>query len=117
MLLDKRTLQLGDDILIDVVPQSEFVHISVGNSKKFPVRKVDIWAVCFAIADAKTQELLMPVRKTEMSTFRRVHHVKLTKDVKAGEMVHLKCEVNVPQIVEEGLAGSLMKKRSRILMP
>lgn len=117
MLLDKKTIELGSGVFIDVEPQSEYVYVRTGHEKGHLVKKVDLWAACFAIADAKTQEKLMPVRQTEISTFRRVHKVKVSKPLKTGDVLTFKCEISVPQVVEEGLAGSLMKKRSAIVIP
>ncbi|MDE2233747.1 MAG: hypothetical protein KGJ90_06630 [Patescibacteria group bacterium] len=116
-MIDKKTIEIGDHIFIDVDPSSEFLNIRVGDDKGKLVKKVDFWAVCFHIADKATQEKLLPVRQTEMSTFRRIHHVKLKKSLNAGDIVNVKCEISVPQVVEEGLAGSLMKKRGKILVP
>lgn len=117
MLLSKQTIQLGDGVLIDCDPKSEWVNVRVGESKGILVKKVDLWAACFAMADAKTQEQLMPVRQTEMSTFVRIHKVRLKKSLNAGEIMQVKCEISVPQVVEEGLAGSLMKKRGKVIIP
>ena len=116
-VLEQKTLQLGEHILIDVDPKSEFVNMRVGDSKGFLVKKVDLWAVTFTIADAKTQELLMPIRQTEVSTFRRIHKVRLKKAMNEGDIMTVKCEISVPQVVEEGLAGNLMRKRSKIVLP
>jgi hypothetical protein len=116
-LLDKKTIELGDGVFVDVMPDAEDVNVRVGDSKGVRVKKVDLWAACFAIADAKTQELLLPVRQTEMSTFIRVHKVKVKRDIKAGQVLTFHCKVSVPQVIEEGLAGSLRKKRSSIVIP
>lgn len=117
MILDKKTIELGEGVFLDVDPKSEYINLRMDHSKGKLIKKVDLWAACFAIADGKTQEALMPVRQTEMVTFERVHHVKLKKDVREGTMLNFKCKVSVPQVVTEGLAGSLTKKRSKILMP
>lgn len=118
-VLEKQTFQLGEDILIDVMPKSEFVNFRVGSEKGIMVKKVDLWALVFTIADPETQEKLLPVRQTEMVTYKRVHHVKLTKDVRAGHMLNVRCEINVPETVNEGLAGTLVKRREKgsILIP
>ena len=112
-------MQLGGEILIDCDPKSEFVNVRIGDHKGVLVKKVDLWAMVFTIADAKTQEKLIPIRQTEMVTYRRIHHVKLKKDMRAGQMVNVNCQINVPQVVNEGLAGTLMKprKKTSLLLP
>ena len=111
MVLEKQTIQLGKGILLDVDPKSEYVNIRCGKDDKGElVKKVDLWAVVFTIADAATQEKLMPVRQIQQVTYRRVHHIKLKRDMRAGETVNAKCEINVDQNIHEGLAGSLLKK-------
>lgn len=115
-LIAKRTVELGDGILIDVDPKLDTIVIRVGQERKV-VKKVDLWAICFTIADPKTQELLMPVRQTEVATFKRIHAIQVTKPMKPGDMIKVQCEISVPQVVEEGLAGTLTKKRSPIALP
>lgn len=117
MLEDRKTIELGDGVLLDVVPEADFVTIRHGDSKGIKVRKVDLWAACFVMADAKMQEQLLPVRQTTMATFRRIHHVKVKRPLKPGDILNVKCEVSVPQTIEEGLAGSLTKRRGKVLVP
>lgn len=118
-LLEKKTIQLGNDVLIDVDPKSEFVNFRVGDDKGVLVKKTDLWAAIFTIADAKTQDLLMPVRQTTMVTHRRIHRVQVPKGIKPGGIMTVKCEISVEQAVVEGLAGNLTKaqKRGGILIP
>ena len=116
-LLDKKTIELGEHVFLDIVPDLEHVNIRIGNSKGTLVKKVDLWAACFAIADAKMQERLMPVRQTQMTTFRRIHIVAVKKPLNVGDKLRFKCEISVPQVIEEGLAGSLTRKRSKIVIP
>lgn len=116
-LLSKQTFVLGDKVFLDIDPEREFVNLRVGNDKGTLIKKVDLWAACFAIADPKTQERLLPIRQTEMSTYVRMHKVRMKKSVNAGDVLNFRCEISVPQIVEEGLAGNLMKKRSKIITP
>lgn len=110
-LLDKKTIQIGDSLLLDVVPGEEFIQVRVldgkGHEHKTMVRRVDLYAATFAIADAKTQEELLPVRKTEMMTFERIHNVRLKKDMKANQIMKVKCHVDVPLRIEENLKGLL----------
>lgn len=119
-VLERQTIQLGKNILLDVDPKSEFVNIRAGKDEKGElVKKVDLWAVIFTIADAATQEKMMPVRQTQVQHITRIHHIKLKKNMRAGDVVNAKCEISVEKEVIEGLAGNLMKERpkSSLILP
>jgi hypothetical protein len=123
MLLEKKTIELGrgkdGTVLIDIDPTSDFVIFRVGNSGGIPVKKVDLWSACFIMADEKTQADLIPVRETEMVTYRRIHNVKLKKGLREGEILRVACEINVPEVIHENLAGNITKRREpgSILIP
>ena len=123
MLTDKKTITIGDHIFVDIVPESEFVQIRLekdGRKEVTQVRKVDLYGAVFALADAKTQDALIPVRQTQMTTYKRIHTVKLKKGMREGELLRVKCEINVPTVVEEGLRGTILQKRSKgstLLLP
>lgn len=105
-LIEKKTIELGNGILLDVDPNFDYVVLRVGE-KSEKIKKVDLWAACFAIADEKTQEELMPVRKTQMMVFEKIHHVELKKDMKKGQILKVRCHVDVPLSIEENLKGLL----------
>ena len=109
-LLEKKTIELGDGVFVDVDPKKDAVIIRIGEERKTE-KKADLWAMCFTIADAKTQEQLLPVRMTELVTYKRIHNIELKKDMRKGDIVRTMCEINVPQVIHEGLAGNLTVKR------
>lgn len=115
-LLDAKTVQLGATILMDVQPDKEHVRIRIGDSEE-TVKKVDLWAAIFAIADAKTQEEMMPVRQTEVMTFERIHNVRIKKDTKANTIVKVRCHVDVPVRIEENLKGLMRKDADQRFIP
>lgn len=120
MLLERKTIELTKGVLMHIDPSSEFVALEVDGQKDRLVRKVDLWGACFLMADGKTQDQLMPIRQTEMTTVVRLHQVRVGKDLKKGEILSVRCETSLPTAVEEGLAGTLMKKRERgkkLLLP
>lgn len=118
-LVERHMIQLGekDGITIDVRPDSDFVEFRMGDQKEI-VKKAALWAAVFAMADAKTQADMMPVRSTEVETFERIHKVKATKLIKPGETLKFRCTVNVPVTVTEGLKGIIEpKKKSSFILP
>ncbi len=123
MLLEKKTIELGrgkeGTVLIDIDPKSDEVVFRVGDSGGIPVKKVDLWSVCFTIADQKTQMDLIPVKQTEMVTYRRIHNVKLKKGLREGEILRVACEISVPEVIHENLAGNIIKRKEKpkILSP
>lgn len=112
-LLERKTLELGEGVLLDVDPGLDYVSLRVGNVNT-KIKRVDLWAACFAIADADTQEKLMPVRKTEVMTFERIHKVRLKKDLHAGDIMRVKCHVDVPMTIEENLKGLIKDKKKSV---
>lgn len=75
------------------------------------VKKVDLYAAVFALADAKTQDALMPVRQTRMMTFERIHNVKMKKDLKKDQILKVRCHMDVPLQIEESLKGIISDKQ------
>lgn len=106
----RQTIQLGEDVFVDVDPKDEYVKVRMGNEKGSVVKKVDLWAAIFSIADSATQEKMMPIRQTQVESFERIHRVRVTKALKPGDEIRVKCHVSVEKTVIEGLAGNLTKK-------
>lgn len=108
MLTDKKTAQIGKGILIDIDPDADYVQVRMISGKtevKERVKKVDLYAAVFAIADHKTQDALMPVRQTQVMTFERIHNIQLKKDMRKGEILKTRCHMDVPVRIEESLRG------------
>ena len=113
-LLEKKTVELTDGVLMDVDPTSEFVQLRMGDEKKM-IRKSDLYSLCYIIADAENQDKLTAVRQTEVEHFTRLHQVKLKKNMRAGEVIRVRCHISVPVAVVEGLKHIVEKpKRSNI---
>ena len=104
-----RSVKLAKGIEMKLDPKSKHVEIIVlGNPvRSYKVKKTDLWAIAFAIADEKTQEQMMPVRKTIMTQFIREYRIKATKDVKQGEFLTFRVNIDMPKVVEEELTGAI----------
>lgn len=117
-LLEKKTIQVGetaehDGIFFDIDPDNEYVQVRIGTSK-CGIKKSELWGLAFAVADSKTQADLMPVRQTEVMTYERVHNVQLRKNVTKGSMIKVKCKVNVPVTIHEGLKGLVKEPHIKV---
>ena len=55
--------------------------------------------------DDAMRDNLMPVRKTEMLRFKKVHEVQVKNDMKAGETLQFTCIIDVPTYVIDGPGG------------
>lgn len=109
-LTEPKTIQIGDSLLLDVVPGREDLQVRMVTPTgefKTTVKKVDLWAAVFAIVDGKMQDDLMPVRQTQMVTFERMHHVRVKRDLKKGDVLKFKTKVDVPLTIVESLKGML----------
>lgn len=120
-LQGKHILELGEkgEIHVEIDPKSDMLLFRVGE-RKILVKKSDMYGATFAMADPETQEKMMPVRRVQMVTYKRVHHVKVTKPLKPGDTVNVQCAINVEQSIHESLAGIFDKKpksKSGIVIP
>lgn len=111
-ILERSILQLtGSEgtAEFDVSPDSEYFQMKVGKEKRI-FKKVDLWAMVFTITDSAQQEQMIPVKRQEVDTYRRIHNVKVKKHLKPGDVIRVHCEMNVEKTVTEGLKGMVDKK-------
>lgn len=88
----------------------EIVKIGIdGKEAIVPIK--DLYNFIFLIASAEQQEKLMPVKQTTVRKIIKRHIVKVTKDIKKGDTLRVRCETNVPVEIWEGLAGLMGKKK------
>ena len=114
MLLEKKTMSLAPGVLMHIDPSSEFVSLEIeGVVKDKLIRKTDLWGACFLIADAKTQESLIPVQQQEVLKYARIHSVQLKKDMRKGDIVKVRCEVDVLGTMEENLRATAMAHQGK----
>lgn len=100
--LDKRY-----DISIEVnwtEKAADKVRITI-DGKQAVIRMKDLVGFVLLAADPQQQDAMMPVRKTELTTFVRQFRVKATKPIKPGEYLVFNANINVPTTVVEGLSG------------
>jgi len=76
--------------------------------KKAIIKKKDLYAIAFMIADPETQADLMPVKQTRVRKQIRQYRVKAKKDIRKGEEIVFNAEVNTPIQVIEGLNRDIM---------
>jgi len=117
MLLEKKTMELAPGVLMHIDPASEFVSLEIeGIVKDKLIRKTDLWGACFLIADAKTQESLIPVQQQEVLKYTRIHTVKLNKDMRKGDTVRVRCEVDVLGVLDENLRATALAHQGKELV-
>jgi len=98
----------------NVDPKKDTFLLTMGKETK-EFKRVDLWAIVFAMSDSEQQEKMMPVRQTEVVTYKRIHNVMLKKDMKKGEKVKVGCEINVEKSVVEGLKGMIEQQKAKNL--
>lgn len=99
MIKNKQIFSLGKASFI-VDPKKSNIAVRVGDMR-FSIKKNELWAMVFAISSQKEQDDLIPKTKNEMMQFDRVHTIKATKDIKAGETIKFHCHVDVPLTIVE----------------
>lgn len=106
-------MELVPGVVIYARPGDEMleVHVEVdGRKKTHRVKLAELWAITFALCDSERQEKLMPVRKTEMMVYERIHKVRVKRDLKKGDELKFRCHVDVPLTVVESLGGLVQEK-------
>lgn len=110
--LEPKTLQLGENLLLDVRPGSDEIRVRMigvgGREVACTIKKTDLWSAVFAIMDGKQQDDLMPVRQTTMMTMERMNVVRVKRDLKKGDILKFKTTFDVPLAVVESLKGQLL---------
>ncbi len=103
MTLNKPQQFEMDNIIFKYTPKSKWVNVKIGKEKG-RLQQKDLWMMVFMITkDKKQQDDMVTEQDREMMQFVRQHQVKATKDIKAGEMITVNCNVNVPQVVVDSI--------------
>lgn len=106
MAKKNKTFRLGDSgVIVEVLPDGENSVLIRSGKATYEMKKTDLWLLLFTIADPDTQDKLMPVRKTQIMKFERVHTVQASKPIKKGELLTVKCVVDVDKIVRDSIAN------------
>lgn len=115
-LLDRNIMKIGN-MLFDVDPDSEHINVSMENDHgkevaKTRIKRMDLWSMVYAMSGPNEQDMMTPVRQSEVVTYRRIHNIKITKPVKVGDIIKCKCEINVEKTVVEGLKGMVEQQKT-----
>lgn len=95
--------------------------ITMGSEKAIiPIK--ELYSLVFAVANQDQQADLVPVTQTEVVKYLKWHIVEAKADIRKGEKIRVRCEVNVPLTVVNGLNGSIgkltmTKSTSPIILP
>lgn len=95
----------------NVNPMGDTFILTIGKEKR-RFKIVDLWALTFAISGPDEQSKMLPVRQTEMLTYRKIHRIKVTKPLKLGDTLTCRCEINVERSVVEGLKGMIEQQKA-----
>ncbi len=112
-LTESKTLQLSGDIFMDVDPTQDAVRLRIGDKTSGYLPIPELWGAIFAIVGPAQQDAMTPVRTTQLETFIRKHKVKVTKALKPGDIITVKCHINIPVTVTEGLKSIVEKHGPR----
>ena len=100
----------------NVDPKEDTFRLTMdGVTKTFKI--IDLWALTFAMVGPEHQEKMMPVRQTELVTYRGFHKIKLKKNMNKGDILTARYEMNVPQTVVEGLNGMIEQEKVKRGIP
>lgn len=74
------------------------------------IPKAELFQLLFIVSNPEQQMAMIPVQTQKVRLYARKHTVKLNKDMKAGEILNVHCEINVPLIVENTIRQRLLEK-------
>jgi len=89
------------------------IKFTIGKSEAI-IPRAELFQLLFTVSNAEQQAEMMTVKKEEVRPHARKHMVKLTKDMKAGEIMNVHCEVNIPLILEESFKQEFIKEGKEI---
>ena len=81
---------------------------------KVAIPQAELYQLIFTISNPAQQTEMMPVKREEVRPYARKHTVRATKDIKAGELINVHCEINVPLLLEESLKKEFIEKGKEI---
>lgn len=96
--------------------RKDLIKVTLAN-KVSTIRKDDLWNFVFSIVQTSQQQRMIPVKKEDFTVYNRQHHVKVEKDLKAGDEVIVNCKLDVTQRVEEHLRKEFEEKNKKIVSP
>lgn len=111
MLQDLKGKQdVGMEVCFSDSPDlQDTVRVTMGSETAI-IKISELYGFMFVIANAEQQEQLMPVKQTTVRKIRKRHIVEVTKDIRKGQKLNVRCETNVPVEVWEGMRGMLGRK-------
>ena len=112
----RRKTDMGMEVLFSDNPElKDTIKVTMGKEDAI-INIKELYSFMFVIANAQQQEQLMPVKQETVRKIVKRHVVKVTKDIKKGEMLNVRCETNVPVEIWEGMRGmtgkTMFKKAS-----
>ncbi len=73
------------------------------NTQEAVISYKDLFSIMFMLATPEKQAKMMPVREELGNQYMKQIHVRLTKDLKAGEEMVVNVPINVPQVIEDAI--------------
>lgn len=84
--------------------KKDCVKLTMGD-KEALIPISELYTLVWSVASEKERDNLIPVRQEKVRIIVKTHKVKVTKDIRKGEFLNVRCETNVPVEIYEGLKG------------
>ena len=85
------------------------VKMTMGkNTAIIPIK--ELYTLVWSVVDTKQRTDLTPITQTLVRKIKKRHIVEVTRDIKKGEKLNVRCEVDVPVEMYEGLQGMMPKR-------
>lgn len=92
--------------------EQNLVKFKIGD-KEAVISIAELHMLTFTLVDPERQADLVPVKQEIVQKMTKVHLVEVTKDLRKGEKLKFRCEVNVPVDIYNGLYGNIKKWNER----
>lgn len=87
------------------------------DGKECIISRAELYSLLFLFGDEEQQEQLIPVKSTEVSMLKRWVGIRLKRNMKKGEELHVMVEFPVEQRVKEKFQIDMAKEMKRSMTP
>lgn len=93
--------------------RKDLVKITLAN-KVSVIKRDDLWNFIFSVVKTDQQKQMIPVEKSEFIKYIKQHEVQVRKDMKVGDKIFVRCEVNIRKEVDDAVRREIeeLKKLS-----
>lgn len=90
--------------------KKDYIKLSI-EDKTAIIKYTDLFSFMFFLATKEQQAKMIPVKEELGNQYMKQIHVRLSKDLKAGEEMVVNVPINIPEIIENQIRFELENKK------